>query len=474
MHTEFTLILVVWVITVAILGIYYWRKRESSAGVVLTYVALFSGSHAMQGAVYAMPWYTPRFEPALIFAGFVQSTIGLISLAVTVMIFVPVVRQAIRKSRSSLPQTSPMLIDEPQSSSRLPMFYIATGLIAYFILTPIFSSVPTVSAFIGGLYRLVHIGLALAFWQVFTSPKRNSFRLFVLIGLTMFWPLVTITNEGFLGFGLWPTVFIFIFVMLRQRRYVVPLVLILIAFYLGLSLIVTYYGERPVIRGVVWGESEFETRVNTLIQVIEKNTRAFNIYDGQQLSYIDERLGLNRLVGLGIRRLDTGINQYAGGETILNAALMIIPRAIWPEKPIELGGQAMVNLYTGVYMYGDTTVALGQVLEFYVNFGTVGVIAGFIVFGLLLAAVDQGSVRALKAGNYYSAALWLIPAFGLLLPENNLIAVVGSSVSGWLTLVAFNMIPFLLFSSRWRTRLGGEAKHAASSNSVIGDISSTQ
>lgn len=474
MHTEFLLVLTVWIFVVAVLGLHYWRKREYSAGVVLTYVALFSGSHAMQGAVYAMPWYTPRYEPALIFAGFVQSTIGLISLAVATMVIVPIVRQAIRKSRSSLPQTSPMPIDEPQSSSRLPMFYIATGLIAYFILTPIFSSVPTLSAFVSGLYRLFHIGLALAFWQAFTAPKRNSLRLLVLIGLTIFWPVVTITNEGFLGYGLWPTVFIFILVILRQRRPLLPLVLLPVTLYLGLSLIVTYYGERPVIRGVVWGGSEFETRVNTLIQVIENNTRAFNIYDGQQLSYIDERLGLNRLVGLGIRRLDTGINQYAGGQTILDAALMIIPRAIWPEKPIELGGQAMVNLYTGVYMYGDTSVALGQVLEFYVNFGILGVVAGFIVFGLLLAAVDQGSARAVRTGNYYSAALWLIPAFGLLLPENSLIAVVGGSVSGWLTLAAFNLIPHLLFSNRWQTRLGGEAKHGVSSDAAVGDITSTR
>lgn len=462
MHTEYLLVLIVWLVVVAILGLYYWRKREKSAGVVLTYAALFSGSHALQGAIYAIPWYTPHFEPALVFEGFVQSTIGLVSLAVGVLIVAPILRQASHRSQPAVAATPPAAADDMQyASSRLPIFYLVVGLIAYFIFTPVFANVPTLSAFVGGLYRLVHIGLALAFWQAITAPKRNFFVLFALIGLTILWPMVTILNDGFLGTGLWPTVFIFVFLMLRQRRPVMALLLLALVFYLGVSLIVTYYGERPVIRGVVWGGSEFETRVNTLIQVITNDAQLFNIYDTQQLSYIDDRLSLNRLVGLGVRRLDTGVNEYAGGQTILDAALMIVPRAIWPEKSIEVGGQTLVNQYTGVYMYGDTSVALGQVLEFYVNFGTVGVIAGFLIFGLLLALIDRKVANSLRMGNYYAAALWLIPAFGLWLPENNLITVVGSSVSGLLTLLAFNMLPHLLFSARWRDRLGAAPRRTA-------------
>ncbi len=462
MHTEFLLLVIVWIIVIAILGLYYWRKREQSAGVVLTYVALFSGSHALQGAIYAMPWYKPLFEPALVFEGFVQSTIGLVSLAVGVLIVAPILRQASHKSQSAPVEPSPAAAHNMQyAASKLPIFYLVIGLIAYFIFTPVFANVPTLSAFIGGLYRLVHVGLALSFWREFTKPKRNVFMFLVLTGVTIIWPMVTIVNEGFLGFGLWPTVFIFISVILRQRRKGAALLLLAGVFYLGVSLIVTYYGERPVIRGVVWGGSEFETRVNTLIQVITNDARPFNIYDTQQLSYIDERLSLNRLVGLGVRRLDTGVNEYAGGQTILDAALMIVPRALWPEKPIEVGGQALVNQYTGVYMYGDTSVALGQVLEFYVNFGTVGVIAGFLIFGLLLALIDRKVANSLRMDNYYAAALWLIPAFGLWLPENNLITVVGSSVSGLLTLLAFNLLPHLLFSSRWRDRLGAAPRRTA-------------
>ena len=458
MHAEFLVLLIIWAIVLAIFSGYYWRRREYSAGVVLTYVILFLGSHALQGAVYAMPWYTPLFEPSLVDAGFVQSTIGLISLAVGAMIVAPILRQANRKAQSSFADTAPMPENEDYHQSRLPIFYLLAGLIAYFILTPLFSTVPTLSAFVSGLYRLIHIGLVLGFWQALTRQKRNKLTLFVLIGLVLLWPMVTILNDGFLGFGLWPTVFVFAFVALRQRRPLLPLILLPVVFYLGLSLIVTYYGERTIIRGAVWGGTELEARIGTLIGVFTNDAQFFDINNGQQLTYVDERLSLNRLIGLGVRRLDTGINDYAGGETILDAALMVIPRAIWPEKPIVAGGQELVNRYTGVYMYGSTSVALGQVLEFYVNFGTMGVIAGFLILGLLLALIDRKVANSLRIGNYYAAALWLIPAFGLWLPEDNLITMVGSSVSGWLTLLAFNLFPHILFSPRWRDRLGASPR----------------
>jgi len=457
MHTEFLVLLIIWAIVLAIFGAYYWRRRQYGAGVVLTYVVLFLGSHALQGAVYAMPWYMPLYEPSVVYAGFVQSTIGLISLAVGAMIVAPILRQTNRKAQTPPADVVETPAAKNDQQSPLPRFYLLTGFIAYFILTPAFANVPTLSASVTGLYRLIHIGLALAFWQVFNRPKRNYVALFALTGLTLLWPMVTILNDGFLGFGLWPTVFVFTFVMLRQRRRWLPIVLLPIAFYFGLSLIVTYYGERSIIRGAVWGGSELEARISTLVGVLSNDTQFFDANNRQQLAYIDERLSLNRLIGLGIHRLDTGINQYADGQTILDAAMMLVPRAIWPEKPIVAGGQALVNRYTGVYLYGNTSVGLGQVLEFYVNFGTLGVITGFLLLGLLLAFIDRKVANSLRIGNYYAAALWLIPAFGLWLPEDNLITMVGSSISGWLTLLVFNSLPHIVFSPRWRDRLGASS-----------------
>ena len=48
------------------------------------------------------------------------------------------------------------------------------------------------------------------------------------------------------------------------------------------------------------------------------------------------------------------------------------------------GGGTIVQDFTGIEFADGTSVGAGQVLEFYVNFGTWGVIGGFLLFGWLI------------------------------------------------------------------------------------------
>ena len=80
----------------------------------------------------------------------------------------------------------------------------------------------------------------------------------------------------------------------------------------------------------------------------------------------------------------------------------LIPRAIWPDKPAVGGGQDLVSEFTGnqVCMKAPVSVS-GQVLEFYMNFGMPGVLAGFAVLGFILMRLDQGVMRALAMRNIH-------------------------------------------------------------------------
>ena len=117
----------------------------------------------------------------------------------------------------------------------------------------------------------------------------------------------------------------------------------------------------------------------------------------QHLDALDKRLNQNYLVGEGVMRHREGEAELRYGTTV--ALWALIPRAIWPDKPAVGGGQDLVSQFTGIKFEEDTSVGVGQVLEFYMNFGMPGVLAGFAVFGFILMRLDQGVMRAFAMRN---------------------------------------------------------------------------
>src|SRR4051812_46235184 len=93
------------------------------------------------------------------------------------------------------------------------------------------------------------------------------------------------------------------------------------------------------------------------------------------------------LIGLAMENLEAGRVPFANGRTIADAVLGLVPRAIWPDKPIAAGSGDLVSVYTGLNFPEWTSVGIGQVMECYVNFGTPGLVFGFILIGALLVFI---------------------------------------------------------------------------------------
>src|ERR1700734_2977948 len=96
---------------------------------------------------------------------------------------------------------------------------------------------------------------------------------------------------------------------------------------------------------------------------------------------VDARLNQNWLVGAAVNRLSE-TDAFAHGDTLWDAPLALIPRALWPDGPTNAGSGDLVNRYTDIKFGAGTSVGIGQVLEFYANFGTTGVMIGFALMGL--------------------------------------------------------------------------------------------
>ena len=77
-----------------------------------------------------------------------------------------------------------------------------------------------------------------------------------------------------------------------------------------------------------------------------------------------------------------------------------------------------------------TSVGAGQVLEFYVNFGLPGVLAGFAGLGFLLMRLDLGIMRAFAAGDLPGLLLRAMPGLSLLQPGGNLLEILVAACRG--------------------------------------------
>src|SRR5207249_1043959 len=138
----------------------------------------------------------------------------------------------------------------------------------------------------------------------------------------------------------------------------------------------------------------------------------------------------------------SGRANYANGETLWDAIIALIPRALWADKPVEAGSGDLVTRYTGIEFAKGTSVGIGQVMEFYINFGTLGVVLGFTVLGALLSIVDSAAGRKLAAGDWPGFALWYVPGLALLQVGGSLAEITASFAA---SLVAALMVNQLLF-----------------------------
>jgi hypothetical protein len=212
---------------------------------------------------------------------------------------------------------------------------------------------------------------------------------------------------GFLGFGVCFLVTLMCFVAAHYRpRWHLAMLCPLIGF-VGLSLFPAYMVTRIEIRKSVWGGHGYSERFAKMLRIME-NFQWFDPENKLHREAIDGRLNQNMFIGYALERLQAGQVEYAQGETLGHALISMIPRALWPGKPIYAGSGDLVARFTGIKFADGTSIGIGHVMELCVNFGTMGVLVGSVVLGLLLGLMDICAARALIAGNWKSFTLWFM------------------------------------------------------------------
>ncbi len=440
---EITLLAIVWPIIVMAVILHLLRNSRHSVGIVTVYLVTFTATYWLAPAMQMLPSYTPLQNPFFTRLGFVVSFIGLLCFLFGVLI----VQYWPRRRYSFIPVTTS--VAEPNNQEihvSVPLIYYGVGVVSYFVLVPFVGQSPTLSGIVSTSAKLLFAGAIL----ILCGRTKKSIPTWFILASVFVWPVVTILNDGFLGFGLAAsmTTFICWFQITGKKLRLRHFVLAIMIAYFALSITETYFVARNEIRGLVWGGTELDARTSGVSDAFVRNFQFFGLGDAKRLSFIEGRIDLSYLTGVAIERLNSGQIEFAGGGTLAQAALMLVPRALWPNRSVAVGGNTLISQYTGIEFASGTSVATGQVMELYINFGLFGVIVGFVLLGAALAALDQRAARALREGNDFHFALYFLPALGLLLVVDTMAAVVGTTNTCVWTVLIVNFLIRLFMSPR--------------------------
>jgi hypothetical protein len=447
-------------------------ERGSGVGLVLLYLALMALIHMPGALVHALPWFARR-ELDLVAAGYGQAVLGAICFGLGALALEPLAARLRRRAAPAPPPPAPpppappgpppgALVPLPagpafgavgagQAEIRsVALGVAALGMLATTVLVPLTAGVPTGRSIAANVAQLLTIGIALGCWWSWRERRAGALQLWLAAALLL--PLFTIVADGFLGFGATALLSVACLMLSLSRPRWRWLLVGLVAGYLGLSFYVTYMRDREVIRASVWGGAALGARADQMASTLG-SVELFDPRNQGHLRAIDIRLNQNVLAGLTISYLDAGLTEYAAGETFLQAAAALVPRVLWPDKPYTAGGSALVTRFTGVEFDAATSVGIGQVIEFYANFGVAGVCLGFAALGMLVGFFDRRAALRLRGGDQIGFIFWYLPGLALMLPGNSLAELVSSLGAALLTALLITRLilpPLLSPAPGWR------------------------
>jgi len=136
---------------------------------------------------------------------------------------------------------------------------------------------------------------------------------------------------------------------------------------------------------------------------------------------------------------------YWNGETYLPIFTSYIPRIFWPDKPVLTTGNSFGRRYNYLDKTDETTsFNLPLIVEMYANFGSLGVLIGMPLLGLLLAFLEQKFNRSGMTSLEVTIGATVL--FRLIYQESSLSLLTGSIIN--ISLALYCLFKIFLSKSR--------------------------
>jgi hypothetical protein len=432
------ILIALWVALSALLIGLSWTARKASAGLPLAYLFTLTLTHFYGALPYATGLYRPRHQMLLdagnslttTFIGFEMALLGLAGL--TVGWFVA----------GNLPARTTLAIRHlrPDIQKTMPAILLGLSLLFFFFLAPIMKRIPSMGSLgVAGIFLSV-VAAILACADAIRKKDTKKL-VWWLVGSTIAFPLITVVFMGFIGYGVGAATLVWVFVFVYYRPRWLSVLAMLFFVYGGLTTFVNYMASRNEIRASVWGERSLGHRLNTLKE-IAIHFENFDPRNNDHMELVDSRLNQNHLVGVCAEYMAATGKPHTHGSTLAIAATAWIPRILWPGKPQTGGSGTLVSRYTGINFAAGTSVGVGQVMEYYINFGYWGVFLIFVVFGSIVRYFDIQAAQHLMNHDYWGYASWLLPSIGFMQAGGNSGEIVGSVASSAVFVFLLNKFYF--------------------------------
>lgn len=305
------------------------------------------------------------------------------------------------------------------------LFCLIVGWVSTFGLSPLYS-IPSVSAAViqGGAIWMLGVLLGLR-----TAVHTRDFRWTGFwLGALMVYPAAMLLIGGFLSYGGAAVVLIFSVFAVSARKYWQAVGGVALFVVLSLSIFVTYFEHRNEIRKEVWNGAPMDARIDSVMGAVND----FQILDPtnrDHLYALDARLNQNYFAGLAARRIEQGRVNYLEGESVWEGLMSLVPRVFWPDKPVFGGSPQIVSKMTGLRFRYDTSIGVGNVMEFQINFGTPGVVVGFLILGWVIGTLDLKAAMAERRGELGKMILFFLPCVALIQPNGSLVELFGGAAA---------------------------------------------
>jgi hypothetical protein len=247
-------------------------------------------------------------------------------------------------------------------------------------------------------------------------------------GVLFVYPVLMLLLGGFLSYGAAAVIIVGSIIAISTVSTPRVIIVTIIASFVGLSLFVNYFQQRDEIRDAVWGHAPMVQRIDAAANIF-REFRWLDWSDPDHLDALHKRLNQNYFVGLAAERIEEGQVDYLYGRSVWEGFLSLVPRAIWPEKPVFGGSPKIVKEMTGLMLSENTSWGVGNVMEFQINFGIVGLVGGFLALGWLLGTLDRKAAEAERAGDLSRLFFFFLPAVALVQPLGSVVELSGGAAA---------------------------------------------
>jgi len=289
-------------------------------------------------------------------------------------------------------------------------------------------NIPSIGAVLSRGGAIWMLGCLLALRSAFGRGERKKVIRWLAV-LTIY-PILMLMLGGFLSYGSMAVIIVLSALAVSSRnplRMGIAGVMLLV---IGMSFFTAYFEHRPEIRAAVWGGADTDARLDATLSAV-KDVRPLNPADATQMYALDQRLNQNYFVGLAAARIDAGAVNYLYGRSVWEGLQSLVPRALWPDKPVTAGSPKIVSEMTGLVLSESTSFGVGNVMEFEINFGIYGVIGGFLLLGLILGALDRAAAVSDLTGDLGRSFLFFLPAVALIQPNGSMVEMMSGAAAAW-------------------------------------------